>query len=251
MESGKPPDEKKVNAADLSGSTPKKIKPKYCFSANPDALDFFSAKSNYLFKASKTFVKNNIRYSADVFLLNDILAYSHNEPPTPKENYLKIGVVGKLFSLVKRIFDLNIFGFAGLSVYFQKLRANDPRPKFKYVKNGFRKKFKKRSQKGGQQSTKGQPDKKFPKTLDKYLRILSTMSTEKLRDFLGKQELFLAKAYMGTAITVPPNSNTTIPALIHHPHTAGVSEAFLYIKNNFSHLYAVPIKAEAGKADLS
>jgi hypothetical protein len=76
------------------------------------------------------------------------------------------------------------------------------------------------------------------------------MSTEKLRDFLGKQELFLAKAYMGTAITVPPNSNTTIPALIHHPHTAGVSEAFLYIKNNFSHLYAVPIKAEAGKADL-
>jgi hypothetical protein len=165
VEPGKPPaGGVKVDAAGQKGDRPKKGKPQYCFSADPDALDFFSAKSNYLFTASKTFVKNNINDAEDVFLLNDILAYSHNDPPTPKENYLKIGIMGKLFSLVKRIFDLNIFGFAGLSVYFQKLRANDPRPKFKYVKKVFRKRFKKRSPKGGQQSNPGQHKKKFPKT---------------------------------------------------------------------------------------
>ena len=65
-----------------------------------------------------------------------------------------------------------------------------------------------------------------------------------------EQQIFLDPKYRDLSILIPPHSNITIPALIHHPTSNKESEIKLYIKNNLTSIFQVPVKAVGGSGNL-
>lgn len=138
------------------------------------------------------------RKADDLFVLKNVLKYSKSKPPMEKENYLNIHIATKLFQLVKRIFDLNIFGFKGVSSYILRRRK---RPLF--LKKWYP---------GSKAEAAKKQRSKYWNILEDTFHKLSSVSDSDIKTILKKQALFLDRKWMGRPITVPPNSNVTIPA---------------------------------------
>jgi hypothetical protein len=74
-----------------------------------------------------------------------------------------------------------------------------------------------------------------------------------LRDFTthqNEQQIFLNPKYRDTSIFIAPHANITIPALIYQPSTKKEYTSTLYIKNNLTSIFEVPIKGIGGYGNL-
>ena len=86
--------------------------------------------------------------------------------------------------------------------------------------------------------------------MEKLKQNIKEIYIQNFNSLQKEQQIFLNPEYRDLSILVPPHSNITIPALIHQPTSNKESEIKLYIKNNLTSIFQVPVKAVGGSGNL-
>ena len=70
------------------------------------------------------------------------------------------------------------------------------------------------------------------------------------KNIMKEQQIYLNPILRDATIFIPPHSNLTIPALICQPFSNNNYNLTLYIKNNLTGIYVVPIKMVGGSENI-
>lgn len=86
--------------------------------------------------------------------------------------------------------------------------------------------------------------------MDKLKQNIKEIYVQNFNALQKEQQVFLEPKYRDLSILIPPNSHITLPALIHQPTSIKEYETMLYIKNNLTTIFQVPIKGVGGSGNL-
>lgn len=86
--------------------------------------------------------------------------------------------------------------------------------------------------------------------MEKLKQNIKEIYIQNFNSLQKEQQIFLDPQYRDLSILIPPHSNITIPALIHQPTSNKDSEIKLYIKNNLTSIFQVPVRAVGGSGNL-
>jgi hypothetical protein len=88
--------------------------------------------------------------------------------------------------------------------------------------------------------------KEQAKIQEKLRRNVKEIYLNNFNSKVNEQQIFLNSKYKDATIYIAPHSNITIPALIYQPTSAKEYHSALYIKNNLTGIFEVPIKGIGG-----
>ncbi len=86
--------------------------------------------------------------------------------------------------------------------------------------------------------------------MEKLRQNIKEIYVQNFNSLQKEQQIFLNHKYRDLSILIPAHSNITLPALIHQPNSNKDSEIKLYIKNNLTGIFQVPVKATGGSGNL-
>lgn len=86
--------------------------------------------------------------------------------------------------------------------------------------------------------------------MEKLKQNVKEIYIQNFNSLQKEQQIFLNPKYRDLSIFIPPHSNITIPALIHQPNLNKESGVTLYIKNNLTSVFSIPVRGTGGSGNL-
>lgn len=86
--------------------------------------------------------------------------------------------------------------------------------------------------------------------LEELKRNVKEIYVKDFNSLQSDQQVFLNPKYRDASIYIPPHSNITIPALIYQPSSFKEYNTVLYIKNNLTSIFEIPVRGVGGFGNL-
>ena len=96
----------------------------------------------------------------------------------------------------------------------------------------------------------GQANSEHLALMEKLKQNVKEIYIQNFNSLQKEQQIFLNPHYRDLSIFIPPHSNITIPALIHQPSLNKEYGVTLYIKNNLTSVFHIPVRGTGGSGNL-
>ena len=86
--------------------------------------------------------------------------------------------------------------------------------------------------------------------MEKLKQNIKEIYIQNFNSLQKEQQIFLDPKYRDLSIYIPPHSDITIPALIHQPNSNKEYNIMLYVKNNLTSIFEIPVKGTGGSGNI-